>query len=623
MKRYISLLMGILGFIPILAQQSEYYYYYNGNRIDLEVDSTHFYVVSEGELQSQSITYVRTLGYNISKQVRSSVYNLVTPLPIRRSKESRAEIFLSTVEIPCGLTTSEWGNFFENVRALDNVQQVLPSFKLNGNKVEISNNFYVKLHSEEDVGELREMANLHNVEIIGQHKHMPLWYILSCSVSSTSNALEVANIFYASKKFAYSEPEMYSGITFHSDDTYFDYQWNLKNTGEVTGYPGIDINVEEAWEITKGNNVMVAIYDNPIYAGHPDLPGNIDSYDIYTGEDVVSNGETLSNHGIYCAGVIAARQDNNTCISGVSPKADIMSIAFNGNISDYNGLEISLGFTEAYDRGADVINCAWSYNGGRCRLIDESITDALTKGRRGNGCVVVFAAGDYRNDATYLDPEKVRYPADCNPRILTVGGITGFGERLLQGYSSQHYVFVSSCYGEELDVVAPATQIYTTSYPRSPGSPVNCYGDFDGTSAACAHVSGVAALILSAHPELTSDQVVSLIEYTARKIRPDIYSYQFDDIHPFGGWNEELGYGLIDAGVAVAIAEKAAKTTFVNDIIIDGTELYIDYDVELENVVIEPESFVEIYKDNRVVFKRNVLIKKGAEFLIYKEPYVE
>ena len=65
MKRYISLLMGILGFIPILAQQSEYYYYYNGNRIDLEVDSTHLYVVSEGEFQPQSSTYARSAEYTI------------------------------------------------------------------------------------------------------------------------------------------------------------------------------------------------------------------------------------------------------------------------------------------------------------------------------------------------------------------------------------------------------------------------------------------------------------------------------------------------------------------------------------------------------------------------------
>ena len=50
---------------------------------------------------------------------------------------------------------------------------------------------------------------------------------------------------------------------------------------------------------------------------------------------------------------------------------------------------------------------------------------------------------------------------------------------------------------------------------------------------------------------------------------------------------------------------------------------YINRDVELENVVVEPESLVEIYKDNSVVFKRNVLIKKGTEFIIYKEPYVE
>ena len=102
MKRYIILLMGILGFIPILAQQSEYYYYYKGNRIDLEVDSTHLYVVSEGEFQPQSRTNARASQYNVSHSSRSQIYNIVEPLQKQRSSLSEA----ACQYLPPGLLTA-------------------------------------------------------------------------------------------------------------------------------------------------------------------------------------------------------------------------------------------------------------------------------------------------------------------------------------------------------------------------------------------------------------------------------------------------------------------------------------------------------------------------------------
>ena len=85
MKRYVSFLMGILGFVSILAQQSDYYYYYKGNRIDLTVDSTRLYVVSEGEFYPQTSTYARTAEYTVSNTAKSYVYNHVVPLQQRRS----------------------------------------------------------------------------------------------------------------------------------------------------------------------------------------------------------------------------------------------------------------------------------------------------------------------------------------------------------------------------------------------------------------------------------------------------------------------------------------------------------------------------------------------------------
>lgn len=621
MKRIYSLLLvGILAFIPIWAQQSDYYYYYKGERIVLPVDSTRLYVVSEGELQTknEASANIRMANYNIKASTQSYVYNLVVPLQQHRS--AVPEVYFSTLEVPKEITSSQYVALIEKMRSEDNVWQVLPSFSINGEQVDVTNNFYVKLKSEGDFGKLQEMASQYNIEIIGHHEHMPLWYILSCNSSSALNSLEAANLFYTLGRFECSEPELHAAVTFHSDDPNFINQWNLKNTGQVSGYPGVDINVEEAWEITKGDGTIVAIYDEAISTTHSDLSANIlvnEGYDINTGTIPIFNSSANNRHGMHSAGVIAAVQDNGIGLTGVAPESKIVSIACSAesnedtgdqNIINATPWEISLGFTQASEKGVDVINCPWSYIDTPSGLIDNAINSALDK------CVIVFAAGNYRNANSN---KSVRYPANCNPRILTVGGITNYGSRLIHDKIPGTISSFGSRYGEALDVVAPAVFIYTTHFPDNT-SPTSYYNDFRGTSAACAHVSAIAALILSAHPELTPDQVVSIIEYTARKIRPDLYTYQVDSLRPYGTWNEEMGYGLVDAGAAVRIADKASRTTYIRDMVI-GFERVIDYDIEIENIVVTDGGLLDIDKERSVFLKRNVHIEKGGTMFIHKD----
>lgn len=621
MKRIYSLLLvGILAFIPIWAQQSDYYYYYKGERIVLPVDSTRLYVVSEGELQTknEASANIRMANCNVNGSSKSNVYNQVVPL--QQNRTTVPEVYFSTLEVPKEINSSQYDALIGKMKSEDAVWQVLPSFSINGEQVDVTNNFYVKLKSEVDFGILQEMSSQYNIEIIGHHEHMPLWYILSCNSSSALNSLEAANLFYTSGKFECSEPEFNAAITFYSDDPRFINQWNLKNTGQVAGYHGVDINVEEAWEITKGEGAIVAIYDEAISTSHSDLSANIlvnEGYDIKTGTIPVFNSSTSGRHGMHSAGVIAAIQDNGIGLTGVAPESKIMSIAcsmaINENTSNQNivkvtSLEISLGFTRACQK-ADVINCPWSYTGTDTGLIDSAINTALDK------CVIVFASGNYTRNSSYKD---IPYPANSNPRILTVGGITSYGNRLTEGETTSSYSDVSSRYGEALDVVAPAVSIQTTHFPDPVYSQDNYYGVFCGTSAACAHVSAVAALILSAHPELTPDQVVSIIEYTARKIRPDLYTYQVDSLRPYGTWNEEMGYGLVDAGAAVRIADKASRTTYIRDMVI-GFERVIDYDIEIENIVVTDGGLLDIDKERSVFLKRNVHIEKGGTMFIHKD----
>ncbi len=103
-----------------------------------------------------------------------------------------------------------------------------------------------------------------------------------------------------------------------------------------------------------------------------------------------------------------------------------------------------------------------------------------------------------------------------------------------------------SCFGNELDVVTPGVLIPTTDRQGNAGySPNDSVLTFNGTSSACPHVAGVAALILSVNPSLTQQQVVDFIEKNTQKVGG--YSYQTVAGRNNGTWHNEMGYGLVDA----------------------------------------------------------------------------
>ncbi|MCB0737946.1 MAG: S8 family serine peptidase [Bacteroidetes bacterium] len=204
----------------------------------------------------------------------------------------------------------------------------------------------------------------------------------------------------------------------------------------------------------------------------------------------------------------------------------------------------------AWQCGASIIVCPWgvsSTSPGQNPMLENSIMDALDYGRCGLGCVVVFSSGN----ANSAPPSscQVYYPQNSIDEIVVVGAINRYGDRWVgQPMSPCHQ---ESSYGTELDVVAPGELIYTTDLTGSAG--VNPNGDyFDNygeTSAASAHVAGVAALILSKNPCLTHEDVVDLIESNAQKVGS--YSYTTTSGRNNGTWNIEMGYGLLDAYSAV------------------------------------------------------------------------
>lgn len=185
------------------------------------------------------------------------------------------------------------------------------------------------------------------------------------------------------------------------------------------------------------------------------------------------------------------------------------------------------GIMKAWQLGADVISNSW-HSGIEHTQINEAVNSAVANGRGGKGCVVVFASGNNSNSA-------VSYPSSL-ANAISIGAIDS--DNMRASFSN---------YGTALDFVAPGVSIYSTNY----------YGGYsyaNGTSFACPYVAGVAALVLSASPELTQSEVRSILNSTCAKLP----SYSFSDFseHPGGGWNIEVGYGMVDAYAAVKKARE-------------------------------------------------------------------
>lgn len=324
-------------------------------------------------------------------------------------------------------------------------------------------------------------------------------------------------------------------------NTLFSSQYYLKNTGQNGGLSGIDINVEPAWAITQGNqNIVVAVIDQGVDKNHEDLLDRV--LDGYTIGDASSKGSPKNAnsidqkaHGIACAGIIAA-SDNNVGIKGIASNVKILPInivpglgeSFSGGFGTPS--EIASAIRWAYKR-ADILNCSWVHFDSN--IIEAAFDEATQYGRNLKGCVIVASSGNSYDTGNVLD---VSYPAKYE-NIISVGAIKNNGA--IWDYSQR---------GISLDLVAPSGKInkkgdvVTLDRMGNLGdSNGNYVSTFGGTSASCPQVAGVAALMLSVNPDLTAQQVRNILQQTARDLGPT-------------GFDTTYGYGLVNAGAAVSMA---------------------------------------------------------------------
>lgn len=496
-KFVLLLLLHISCSIGIFAQTT--YYYYKGDKIPLTIDNN--------KICLSLPRNKRPIGKELLKdvQVLDTIRDTVFDISIIRQSDLKR---LSS--------TKSWEKEAKNVL-------LSPTYRTNeGREVYLTPYLYVKLKRVQDIDILASYAQDYSLRIVKRNSFLPLWHILSISQETGKNALDIANALWECGNFAASAPDLSSkNIAFCANDPLFYEQWGLNNNN----YPDIDISACNAWGISTGKNVKIAIVDSGIYNNHDDLRDNILNDLSYNTEIGVSPCyDVWLDHGTHCAGIAAAKRNNNIAIAGVAPDAKLISI-YNSSLTPMGEIsanieeQLASGIGWAYEVGADIISCSWG-NVSQSSLLEDAIHNAFTLGRNGKGCVVVFATGNGAPGAT-----GIAYPANCNDTILAVGSIK---RNRMRATSSQ--------YGPGLDLVAPGDSIVSTTQTHGTGV-------MYGTSMACPHVAGVAALILQRNPELTVTQVNSIICRNAKKLS----NVNFNITKPDGTWNNEYGYGLVDA----------------------------------------------------------------------------
>ena len=570
MKMNVLFIVLFFSIINCNAQENnvEDYYYYKGKKISLNINESKLVVFFERNTDlEQSIKRE----YSVSRQIRGD--------------ESLAILSKNTQLIGYELKvdSEKYYDIYNSLKANSEIRAIE---KVVGDSlpVAISNCFYVKLKNDSDSSLLIKMAKKTKTQIVRKVAYTDRWYVIETNRESISNSLSVSNIFYETGLFEKVDPGFVFNFS-HScvSDARYSEQWAIDNAG-------IDINACNAWQITTGNNnIIVAVIDQGIDNGHKEFVG-INFTQSYDAREKKKPANLYSDHGTHVCGIISSNH-NQANIAGVAPGLSIMEISHPMEPSSTISEDIATGINWAVQNGAHILSNSWGDQGGafynnlHSELLEDAIDNALDNGRNGKGIIVVFAAG---NKSPVID-----YPANYRPEILVVGSITSGGQR--SSFSG---------YGNKLDIVAPGSDILSTI--RS-----NHYAFKSGTSMATPHVSAVAGLILSRYPHLTRLQVVNIIESTAQKVGG--YTYQNTTGRPNGTWNNQMGYGLVDAFAAVQAA--CTTTNFINRTVTTNTSVE-GCEVNVQNVKVQNNAKLTIDAYNDVNINGPFDVQIGSELEI-------
>ena len=348
-------------------------------------------------------------------------------------------------------------------------------------------------------------------------------------------------------------------------------QWHYRNDGRVQGsIAGSDINAFEAWKITTGaRNVVVAIIDGGIDIQHEDLIDNLwineaelngeegvdddgNGYvdDIY-GYNFCTNSGTISAHphGTHVAGTVGAVNNNGKGVSGVaggSGNNDGVRLMSCQVFDDKGQGDFAKPFVYAANAGAVIAQCSWGWTAPG--FFEQAVLDAMDyfteeagqyEGSPMKGGLCIFSAGNTQSEGEF-------YPG----AYPTAVAVTAMSVDFKMSNFSTRGVWTDVCApGGDMDLGGEAWGVLST-YPN------NGYRYMQGTSMACPHVSGIAALVLAKYGGS---------DFTNAELRTRL-TESVHDIYPYNPeYLGKLGNGYIDAYMALG-QKNTNPPAVINDI---------------------------------------------------------
>ncbi|PKH91865.1 peptidase S8 [Pseudoalteromonas sp. 78C3] len=326
---------------------------------------------------------------------------------------------------------------------------------------------------------------------------------------STKEAIERLKSHQA---IEYVEPDYRVSIAANTpNDPRFDELWGLNNEGQTGGIADADIDAPEAWEISIGSrDVVVGVIDTGVDYSHPDLADNawintdeiagdgIDNDgngyidDIHGINAITDAGDPMDDqgHGTHVSGTIGASGNNSTGVVGVNHEVSIVGCKFldaAGNGSTSDAIKCIDYMVNLKNSGVNlrVLNNSWGGGG-----YSQALADAMTVSEQADILFVAAAGNDeVDNDA------NPHYPSSYEHESVLAIASTDSNDNLSD---------FSQWGATSVDMGAPGSGILSTV-------PGNGYANYSGTSMATPHVAGVAALVLSVNPDLTTSELKALL----------------------------------------------------------------------------------------------------------------
>ncbi len=424
----------------------------------------------------------------------------------------------------------------------------------------------------------------------GLHKWYVLYFdteeALEEAAEQLAGVAQVSKVQYRTRLYKASDCKTYpfepatatrSFVQSDFNDPQLPWQWHYINNADMavanTAVAGADINVAEAWKLTAGDpRVIVAIVDEGVKYTHPDLAANMwtdndpasPTYGQH-GHNFVTDGPVSwstkgdTGHGTHVAGTVAAVNNNGIGVAGVAGGTGngdgvrMMSCQIFSGIDRGDALVSSRAIKYAADHGASILQCSWGVPGGMITsdnvykksspmdfeainyFIAQKNCDAI------DGGLVIFAAG---NESTPMSG----YPAGYRDYI----SVTSFAPDYLPA--------VYTNYGPGCNIAAPGGETVGLSGGERAGilstlvselNKGNDYGYMQGTSMACPHVSGVAALGLSyalkQGKKFSVEEFKSMLLTSVNEINSHLVEGSKTTIPDVSIYYDKMGTGIIDA----------------------------------------------------------------------------